>query len=506
MDKFLSRRKYVVLTGATGLLGAYLLKDLLAAGTRCVVLVRSSKFENAVQRIETTLARFEREEGIVLPRPVVMESDLTRPTLGLNEGQRRWISEHCNAMLHNGASLQFQLDEKTNEPYRSNIGGTENVLALCRETGIREFHHVSTAYICGLRTDLCSENELDVGQKFGNAYEESKVAAEKLVRAADHLDSVTFYRPSIIIGDSKTGYTSTYHGFYTPLKIVHSFIRSEVVDGTPLLGVLGLTGNERKHFVPVDWVSAATVRIFSNPKLHGSVYHLVPKRPTTCKTTLRVFEDALRRRLNEKGKPPETPNSLSEFNMGMIGEIFKDQMEVYQAYWRDDPTFDRTNIERVLPDLPCPDVHYAMLIRLAKFALDNGFGWPRPQAIRPKHWTCNALPKVDDFCNVARGTSEQRFGLQVNGSGGGAWTARYGDSGTIIDVVPGLPVDDSPLVYMNSETFHRIIRGETTFLLALNLGAVHVENPPAVGIGLWDSLFQKLHSAVASAPVSSVQS
>ena len=476
--------KYIFLTGATGLLGSYLLKDLLKADRRCVVVVRANRFENAVQRIESILARFEQEVGFVLPRPVVLEGDLSQPEFGLKKEEQEWVRKHCDTMLHNAASLSFQVDEKTNEPYRSNVEGTRNVLEFCRKTGIRQFHHVSTAYVAGLRTGLCRESELDVGQEFGNDYENSKVQAEKLVRAAGFLDSLTTYRPSIIIGDSQTGYTSTYHGFYTPLKIVHSFIRSEVIDGTPFLGVIGMTGTERKHFVPVDWVSEASVRILTTPALHDKVYHLTPLRPITSKTTLRVFEDALKRFVKEKGNhsrgdAAKTQDSISNFNMSMLGEMFREQMEVYKAYWRDDPSFDRTNIEAALPNCPCPNVHYAMLIRLSLFALRNGFGWPRSQPILPNYRVCDVMSKHIGSDRSVKNAA-YRLGLQVNGPGGSGWTVVCDSRGQIADCAAGLPVDGTPLVYMNVETFRRMTGGGLSLTDALRLGAVHVENPDHV--------------------------
>jgi thioester reductase-like protein len=96
----------------------------------------------------------------------------------------------------------------------SNLTGTRNLLQLCRETGVRQFDHVSTAYVCGKRPGPVFERELDCGQTFRNDYERSKCEAEKLVRAAAHLDRVTVYRPAIIVGDSRTGYTTAYHGPY----------------------------------------------------------------------------------------------------------------------------------------------------------------------------------------------------------------------------------------------------------------------------------------------------
>ncbi|MDR1289573.1 MAG: SDR family oxidoreductase, partial [Planctomycetaceae bacterium] len=89
--------KYIFITGTTGLLGAYLLKDLLLAGRACAVVVRPSRFENGCQRIESILARFESDNGIVLPRPVVFEGDLSKPMFGFKENEIAWLREHCGA-------------------------------------------------------------------------------------------------------------------------------------------------------------------------------------------------------------------------------------------------------------------------------------------------------------------------------------------------------------------------------------------------------------------------
>jgi thioester reductase-like protein len=488
--------KYIFITGATGLLGAYLLRDLLLAGRACAVAVRPNRFENGIQRIESILARFEKDNKIILPRPVVLEGDLSKPSFGFTETEIAWVREHCNTILHNAASLSFQLDEKTNEPYRSNVNGTENVLNFSRETDIRQFHHVSTSYICGLRTDTCYESELDIGQTFGNDYEKSKVASEKLVRAATFLDSLTVYRPSIIIGDSKTGYTSTYHGYYAPLKIVHTFVDTDAIDGAPLLQILGLNGTERKHFVPVDWVASAITRIVTCPDKHGKTYHLTPKNPTTCETTLHVFEKALkiyftknksRNNRNEKSNAETTTNS-NELGISMLGDVFLEQMEVYKAYWRDDPIFDRTNTESALKDLPCPDITEEILLQMALFSLENGFGWPKPQPIKPENWIRDFLYKKTSDDNISTQNDQlsqqsidliesiEPFGLQVNGRGGGAWTIIYDTLNKKLKYKTGLPSENKPLIYINADTFNRIVNKNFSFDQALISGGIHIEN------------------------------
>ena len=102
-----SAMTYHLLTGATGLLGSYLLRDGLREGHRLAVLVRPTKRESARQRVESILARFEHECRMTLPRPFVIEGELTEVDLGLDGGDLHWISRHCRSVIHNAASLTF---------------------------------------------------------------------------------------------------------------------------------------------------------------------------------------------------------------------------------------------------------------------------------------------------------------------------------------------------------------------------------------------------------------
>jgi thioester reductase-like protein len=464
--------KYTLFTGATGLLGAYLLRDGLLADRRLAVLVRPSRIESSRQRIESILARFEAEGGRSLPRPVVLSGDLSQPTAGLDEQSLRWVADHCDSVLHNAASLSFYHDDKTGEPERSNVEGTRRILSLCGETGIRRFHHVSTAYVCGLRSGKCLELELDVGQEFGNDYERSKVAAEKLVRGAEFLESTTFYRPAIIIGDSKTGYTSSFHGFFTPLKVASAIVQGAEagsIDGSPILAALGFSETDEKNFVPVDWVSATIVHLLGRPEHHGRTYHLVPRNRVSIKTTTRVLEDALRRRMIDH----PTERKTAEANASTILQAFREQMGVYRSYWRNDPEFDYGNTALAAPHLPCPKVDYAMLMRMSMFALESGFGWPLAAPL---------VPPLDIGRQFGRpsGTMMEtparasRVGLQISGRGGGQWTL-YSRDGEGLCATPGLPHEDFAMIYLNSDTCQRIVQRSMTIDQAIERGDVHVE-------------------------------
>src|SRR5579872_447818 len=89
---------YVFLTGATGLLGRYLIKDLTLAGLPLAVLVRPSRRATARHRVESVMCQLDGLLGRLLPRPVVLEGDITQPDLGLDARSIRWVAENCDTM------------------------------------------------------------------------------------------------------------------------------------------------------------------------------------------------------------------------------------------------------------------------------------------------------------------------------------------------------------------------------------------------------------------------
>ena len=141
--------RYCLLTGATGLLGRYLLRDLLLNDVPVAALVRAEQQHSAEQRLEAVHSYWERELQRTLPRPVCIEGEITHPDLGLSPVARDWVAEHCSSILHNAASLTFWGKDRTGEPWLSNLTGTENVLEFCRRAKIRDFHYISTAFVCG---------------------------------------------------------------------------------------------------------------------------------------------------------------------------------------------------------------------------------------------------------------------------------------------------------------------------------------------------------------------
>ena len=357
-----SPRNHLLLTGATGLLGSYLVRDLLLDGQPLAVIVRRSRKQDPVARIEGVLRHWESMSGQILPRPVVLEGDLTLPKCGLNSEACQWVARHCGSILNNAASLSFRSTDRTAEPWLTNVGGTEHVLELARQTGLCHLHHVSTAYVSGLRT----------GTAFGNDYERSKVEAEKMVRSASHLETVTVYRPSIIVGDSTTGYTSTYHGLYAGLRLGHTLltrVRIGSTSGPALLHLLGVDTADHKNFVPVDWVSQVITATVRNPAARGHTFHLSHPHPLSMLTVGTLIQEAVER--YSQAAAADDPDLCDE---SWFADNLRTQLDVYQSYFRNDPTFDTTNTQTFAGHLPCPTLDMPSLLRMAKVAIETDFG------------------------------------------------------------------------------------------------------------------------------------
>jgi nucleoside-diphosphate-sugar epimerase len=172
-----------------------------------------------------------------------------------------------NKIVHSAASVSFSLP--LSEAREINVEGTRNVLAfaeLARESGgLERYGHISTAYVAGTHDGRFAESDLDVGQEFRNSYEQSKFEAEQLVRSTDGLP-FTIMRPSIVVGDRRSGWTAAFNVLYWPLR---AFARGlfTAVPAVPTAPV---------DVVSIDYVSDAIHELCESPSGIGigETYHL----------------------------------------------------------------------------------------------------------------------------------------------------------------------------------------------------------------------------------------
>jgi len=263
--------KHILLTGATGFVGAFLLHDLLektSADVHC--LLRAEDMEQGRQRLKRNLNSYSLWDESFSHRVKPVPGDLGAPQLGLNDEVFEELAGQMDWIYHNGAMVNFVYPYKAHR--ESNVQGTQEILRLASRTKLKPVHFVSTLsilYSGGINEGRILREDIDldqVGAPFGG-YAQSKWVAEKLVAQAGALGiPYAIYRPGLVSGHSITGAWNTEN-------LISSMTRACVLLGS--FPDLDVTVN----IVPVDFVSAAIVSLSKDRENFGRVYHLDNPEP-----------------------------------------------------------------------------------------------------------------------------------------------------------------------------------------------------------------------------------
>jgi long-chain acyl-CoA synthetase len=257
----------VLLTGATGFLGMELLvRYLERTQLRVYALVRAGDDREATARMRATLRSLCGPDHAYGGRVTAVRGDITRPDLGLPSADADALAELVSEIVHGAAAVSFELGLETARAV--NVEGTRAVLAFARRCqgrgGLRRLSYISTAYVAGEHSGCFSEDELDVGQSFRNSYEQSKFEAERLVAGSHGRLPITVLRPSIVVGERGSGWTSSFNVLYWPLR---AFARGAYV-------ALPARSDSPVDVVPVDYVADAIFALSQAREAEGATFHL----------------------------------------------------------------------------------------------------------------------------------------------------------------------------------------------------------------------------------------
>ena len=359
----------VLLTGATGFVGSQvLLRYLRGTGRRIYALVRGADPDEATRRLRGAVAPL----GADLPadRVVAVPADLERDALGLDPDRRARLAGEVTDVVHAAASVSFTLPLP--ESRAINVEGTRRVLEFAhlaqRRGGLRRMAYVSTAYVAGTHPGDFTEDDLEVGQTFRNAYERSKFEAERLVRRDRRRLPIQIFRPSIVVGEASTGRTQTFNVLYAPLK---AFVKG----GLP---VIPAQSSAPVDVVPVDYVADAIVALADGPADEGT-YHLVAGRRATSVGELIGLAAARA----DRSAPLVVPPSLYR---GLLHPMIKrrapdrrrralERLETFFPYFAMDVTYDdrRTRAALAASGIEAPPIT-SYFDRLMDFAERSEWG------------------------------------------------------------------------------------------------------------------------------------
>ncbi len=357
-----------LLTGATGFLGRELLVRLLERRADVLVTTRPRNDTDPVARL-TEVVRQTAPDAPLNTMTVAL-GDVTQDGLGLDADARAWLDAGPVQVVHGAAEVRFDLPFA--HMLEQNVGGTKQALSVARalaEQGrLVRFDHVSTAYVAGDREDVVSEDDVDVGQTPRNAYERTKLMSEVEVGAAKAEGlPVTVHRPSIIVGDSRTGRASSFKVLYWPMK-VYARGRFRTLFGRPDCLV---------DVVPVDYVADAMMALFDREEAVGRTFHLAagPERQSTIAELVVIAREVFERKPVRYIDPDLYMKWLRPVLKPLLMLVRPDVARrggVFLPYLRSNPTFSTANTESLIELRPPKVADY--FDRIMRYAQESDFG------------------------------------------------------------------------------------------------------------------------------------
>ncbi|MBD3886057.1 amino acid adenylation domain-containing protein [Phormidium tenue FACHB-886] len=382
----------VLLTGATGFLGAFLLHELLEQTQATVYcLVRAANVEAGMQRLQSNLERYSLWHEARSSRIIPVVGDLSQSLFGLSSEQFQVLTETIDVIYHNGGLVNFIY------PYSAlkaaNVLGTEEVLRLASRSKLKPVHFISSlgvfspiAYADG---QVISEQDLPNRSEGLYGYTQSKWVAEKLIAIAQSRGiPASIHRPAWIEGHSQTGVCNS-----------SDFLRS-LIKGCIQLGIAP-DWNMPIDIVPVDWISRAIVHLSQKNDSSGKAFNFSNPQAITWNQLVNwmhnfsyeieqvSYEYWLEKVLTYVRAVPE--HALYPFLTFLSEKTPEQQMSVPEIYFRTNSIrFDSQNVRSGLANLPCdyPAVDDRLLLTYFSYLIHSGF-LAAPQAIA--HQSYSAL-------------------------------------------------------------------------------------------------------------------
>ncbi|CAL8084808.1 unnamed protein product [Orchesella dallaii] len=272
----------VLLTGCTGTLGRYLLKELtnLLQITEVVCLIRPSKTVSVEERLTKALEGMALLSKVNMRKVTCIAGNVADTHLGIDEEIYARLSKKVDAIFHCAASVlhtQHYKKVKSQKDMRAvNIGGTKNVLEFACENKLKHVYHASTLLAVptmDVDTGKLSERWPEVGDydnvtTFG--YPVSKFVGDMLAKqAAERGIPVKAFRLPLIVGESGTG-RCTIENNHAILRYLF-IMKTGIMPSNPL----------PLSMLPVDICAESSILLFFNEKAPLGMYNISQVNPDT---------------------------------------------------------------------------------------------------------------------------------------------------------------------------------------------------------------------------------
>lgn len=267
----------IFLTGGTGLIGTNLIGELAKRKGKIYVLVRASskyKLDEIAQKYELSKTRL-----------VPIVGDINQPLLGVSEEDITKLEGKVDEFIHCAAI--YDIEAPAEAQYQSNVEGTRQALALAEALKAGCFNQLSSIAAAGMYRGTWTEKMFaEAVDLDSNPYLRTKHDSEAIVRESKTVPWRVF-RPSMVVGHSKTGEIDKIDGPYYLFKTIQR-IRKVMPSWAPTLGL----ESGPMNIVPVDYVAQALDHIINEGGNHGQCFHLTDPKAYTMGDALQIFSRA----------------------------------------------------------------------------------------------------------------------------------------------------------------------------------------------------------------------
>lgn len=284
----------ILITGATGAVGSSAaLACLRETPDHLRLLLRADSPKHLQQRFAKLCAFWGLSPSEVGSRVEVAAGDLSAPNLGLDPGTyERWTRSVTN-IIHSAGNVR--LNQSLEAARVDSLVPVHHVVAFaeqCIASGqFQKLEYLSTVGVGGKTVISLPERPLEETPQFHNTYERAKFEAEQwLLGKMNARFPATVFRPSMVVGDTRTG------------KIIHFqvfYFLAAFLTGQRTAGILPQLRDVRLDIIPVDYVARALVLSTSHPETRGKIFHLASGRRSM---TLARLSEFLRDYEKSKGK------------------------------------------------------------------------------------------------------------------------------------------------------------------------------------------------------------
>jgi thioester reductase-like protein len=279
----------VLLTGATGFLGAHLLRELLEESTTEIVCpVRAGDDEAAEARLWQQLNWYfpDWPSGRAEQRVRAVAADLTLERFGVSARVYSELAETTSVVVNAAADVRHV--GHRGDFFRINTDAVGKLVELCRHGREKHLHHVSTVAVKGRFPGAApmpafTEAHLEEGQGFtDHPYAESKYQAEILLRdAVRNGTRATVYRVGNVGPHSVTGCFQKNIEDSAFAAYVWSCIR---------LGFAPYRPETRLRLMPVDSMARAIALLGRAESKSGRTFHIEHSREVSHYDVIRVLQ------------------------------------------------------------------------------------------------------------------------------------------------------------------------------------------------------------------------